>query len=396
MYLVHIFLVTSALCLSSVRSFAGRPSSSHLSSSSLSQASSRSVRLILSSSPPLSDTATTVQDDSAIQWELFEKYHGKGSWKGIWTTYDYIGDVVDETVASVDFVATSTSTSTTTIQHGDQPQQQQQIVQTHHIVVGARRSDCATCFDSTDIKSFPVATFTPGNLRKARLAACSMVHGPSLLRSGGGVMATELVLSHGDGRVRVIFQHAPVWARGVAPGSCPPQGLKLFRTLVSREALRPTAPTAESEAANPPNTTGNPTFYRPVPPFHWHKMWAGTSWTWGPNTGNRGWMLEELEEADTWHGMNPVERWNLRLPGGIFLQAPRIVTDAGVELCRLAWLPDDETLLRVEAGILALQPMLLEDDALAGFEPPTLASLRCDVLKSMGDLQGETQFARVE
>jgi hypothetical protein len=216
-----------------------------------------------------------------------------------------------------------------------------------------------------------------------------MVNGPSLLRSG--IMATELILSWGDGRVRVTFHHAPVWQQGVEPGSGPPQGLKLVRTMVSREALRDNPPTAETEAANPPSPN-NPIFYRPVPPFNWYKKWAGTSWTWGPNAGNKGWAIENLEEEDSWQGISTVERWNLRLPGGIFVQAPRVITDMQAELCRLAWLPDDETLLRVEAGCLALQPMVMEDDQLVGFYPPTLASLRCDMLKKMGELDQVPSF----
>ena len=307
-------------------------------------------------------------DDAEVQWDLFKKHHAKGSWKGIWTTYDYIGDVKDETVASVDLSL-----------KGDE-----QIDHTHTIVVGAKRSDCATCFDSMETKTLPVAQYTPDNLRKSRFAAVSMVNGPTLLRSGA--MATELVLAHRDGRIRVIFQHAPVWENGVEPGSCPPQGLKLFRAMVSREALRPTAPTAETEAQDRP-ADGNPVFFRPVPPFHWHKKWGGTSWTWGPQTGNRGWRVEEMEESDAWHGISPVELWNLRLPGGVFVQAPRVVTDASTALCRLAWLPDDETLLRVEAGVVALQPMLTDDDMMVGFEPPTLTSLRCDILEKMGELE---------
>jgi hypothetical protein len=312
-------------------------------------------------------------DDSSVQWELFQRHH-LGSWKGVWTTYDYISDVIDETVASVEL-----DYDADTIQHA------------HKVVVGAKRSDCETCFDSMDVKTIPIATYTPGNLRKSRLASCSMVNGPTLLRSGS--MATELVLSHGDGRVRVVFQHAPVWAKGVEPGSCPPQGLKLFRTMISREARRATAPTAETEEASPP-TEGNPVFFRPVPPFDWHKKWSGTSWTWGPQSGNRGWSLEDLDEPDAWQGAAPVERWNLRLPGGVFVQAPRVVTDMETELFRLAWLPDSDNLLRVECGILALQPMLLDDDTLAGFEPPSMSSLRCDVLRKVGELDGKPMFAQ--
>ena len=316
-------------------------------------------------------------DDATIQWDLFKKYHAKGSWKGVWTTYNYIGDVLDETVASVNLNL--------------EEENESHIDHTHTIVVGATRSDCATCFDSMETKTLPVATYTPDNLRKSRFAACSMVNGPTILRSGA--MSMELILAHGDGRLRVIFQHAPVWEKGVEPGSCPPQGLKLYRAILSRESLRPVPPTAESELADPP-PKGNPVFFRPVPPFNWHKKWGGTSWTWGPQMGNRGWAIEDMEESDSWHGIAPVEFWNLRLPGGVFLQSPRVVTDASTSLFRLAWLPDDETLLRVEAGVVALQPMTTDDDQLVGFEPPSLASLRCDMMKKMGELENVPRPSR--
>ena len=329
-------------------------------------ATRRSLPLFLAADDKNSNTP----NEREIQWDLFQKYHAKGSWRGIWTTYDYIGDVMDETIASVNYKQ---------IDEG-------LIQQTHSIVSGAKRSDCATCFDSMDVKEFPVRSYNLADenvFTKTRLGANAMVHGPSLIKSG--VMATELVLAWGDGRVRVTFQHAPVWEDGIEPGSCPPQGLKLLRTMISREALRDAPPTAETEAMNPP-AEGDPFFYRPVPPFNWHKKWAGTSWTWGPQTGDRGWAIEDLEEEDAWQGIATVERWNLRLPGGIFMQAPRVITGANAELCRLAWLPNDETLLRVEAGCLALQPMVMEDDSMAGFYPPSLTSLRCDVLKKMGEL----------
>lgn len=262
---------------------------------------------------------------------------------------------------------------------------QDEIEHTHTIVVGAKRSDCETCFDSMEQTTLPVQKYTPDNiLQKSRLAGISMVNGPSILRSGA--MATELILRHRDGRVRVTFHHAPVWARGVEPGSCPPQGLKLFRAMISREANRATAPTVDTEAKEPPKD-GNPVFFRPVPPFNWHKKWKGTSWTWGPQTGNRGWAVDELDETDSWHGITPVECWNLRLPGGIHVQAPRIISDATVGICRLAWLPDDETLLRVESGVSALQPMVVEDEMMVGFEPPTLTSMRCDMLYKAGELE---------
>jgi hypothetical protein len=137
-------------------------------------------------------------DDPTIQWDLFNKHHAKGSWKGVWTTYDYIGDVMDETVASVDLNLKENDDGSAVIDH------------THTIVVGAKRSDCKTCFDSMEQKTLPVAQYTPDNvLQRSRLAGISMVNGPTILRSGA--MATELILRHGDGRVRVVFNHAPVW-----------------------------------------------------------------------------------------------------------------------------------------------------------------------------------------
>jgi hypothetical protein len=329
-----------------------------------------SSRLVHFSSPQFQEEV----DDAAVQWDLFNKHHAKGSWRGVWTTHDYIGDVIDESVASVNLNA-----------NGDNL-----IEQTHTIVVGAKQSDCATCFDSMETKTLPVAQYTPENLRKSRFAAVSMVNGPTLLRSG--VMATELILKHGDGRVRVTFQHAPVWEQGVEPGSCPPQGLKIFRAMISREALRDTAPTPEMEGNDPP-TEGNPIFFRPVPPFNWHKKWSGTSWTWGPQAGNRGWEMEEMEETDAWQGITPVENWNLRL-GSIHIQCPRIINDASVGICRLAWLPDDETLLRVEGGVQALRPMIVEDDMMIGFEPPSLTSLRCDMMKKVGELENAHRPSR--
>ena len=81
------------------------------------------------------------------------------------------------------------------------------------------------------------------------------------------------------------------------------------------------------------------------------------------------------------------------MPGGVHLQCPRIVTDAETAICRLAWLPDDETLLRVEAGVKALEP-LVEDDMMIGFAPPSLVSLRCDMFKKTGELENVPRPSR--
>eukprot|EP00548_Thalassiothrix_antarctica_P005129 CAMPEP_0194137612 /NCGR_PEP_ID=MMETSP0152-20130528/7487_1 /TAXON_ID=1049557 /ORGANISM="Thalassiothrix antarctica, Strain L6-D1" /LENGTH=392 /DNA_ID=CAMNT_0038834711 /DNA_START=15 /DNA_END=1193 /DNA_ORIENTATION=- len=327
---------------------------------------------------PIEESSSRQDDDeSEIQWDLFKKHHAKGSYKGLWTSYNYIGDVVDEVVASVNL---------------DYDEENDTIEQSHTIVVGATKADCATCFDTFETKVIPVAKYTSNDLRKIRLGSIGMVSGPTLMRSGA--MATELILSHGDGRIRVVFQHAPVWAADVEPGSGPPSGLKLFRTLVSREALRDEPPTFESETATPP-TDGNPTFSRGVPPFTWHKEWAGTSWTWGPQAGNKGWQMDRMEEADAWHGRPTGDGpnvWNLRLPGGILLHCPRVVSNDEAGIFRLAWMPTEETLVRMEVSIMALQPMIMEDETLVGFYPPSLGSLRCDTMTKIGDLPDLPRF----
>ena len=248
-----------------------------------------------------------------------------------------------------------------------------------------------------------------------------MVVGPSVLKSGA--MSTELVLRHGDGRVRVTFQHAPVWERGIEPGSCPPQGLKLFRAIVSKEKLRPVVmedtestiqgpPSAEEEKESPP-TPGNPKFFRPIPPFFWHAKWAGTSWTWGPQTGDRGWAIQEMDEADSWHGRpmgDATGTWSLRLPGGVLIQCPRVIVGGVAGICRLAWLPEDEgmpgtvsdgstaKLLRIEASVSAFEPVISDDDEnmMVGYYPPSLGSLRTDILEKEGELEGASLEERAQ
>lgn len=349
------------------------------------------------------DAPKTPEEDAALQWDLFTRYHAvNGEWWGTWTSYDYMGDVTDSTVAGVSLQPNEDSSS---------------VVQSHRILASSTQSDCNTCFSSSEVRTIPIATYDKTSLGKRhRCAAASMVVGPSLLKSG--LMSTELSLRHGNGRVRVTFQHAPVWERDVEPGSCPPQGLKLFRAMVSKEKLRPCTPddksavegqiqgppTAEEEQSAPP---GNPRFFRPVPPFKWHAKWAGSSWTWGPQTGDRGWAIEEIDEADAWHGRPSGDSssvWSLRLPGGVLIQCPRVVVGGVSGLCRLAWMPEDDgedgtitdgnkaKLLRVEASVMALEPIISEEDEnmMVGFYPPSLGSLRCDMLEKAGELEGAT------
>ena len=42
--------------------------------------------------PSTTGVETDETDEGAVQWELLQKYHTKGSWKGVWTTYDYVSE----------------------------------------------------------------------------------------------------------------------------------------------------------------------------------------------------------------------------------------------------------------------------------------------------------------
>jgi hypothetical protein len=380
----------------------------------------------ISSSP---DAPKTIEEDTALQWEMFTRHHAlDGEWMGTWSTYNYMGDLTDTTVAGV-----SLQHHTTT--NDDDSTSSSSVVQTHRILTSSTTSDCDTCYSSSQFTTLPtIATYTPQTLgRKHRCAAVGMVIGPTIL-SKSGTMSTELVLRHGDGRVRVTFQHAPVWSRTIEPGSCPPMGLKLFRTIVSKEKLRRSRrrttmeeeddddsnttiegpPNAVEEMSFPP-TIGNPKFFHPVPPYKWWAKWSGSSWTWGPQTGDRGWSITEIDEADSWHGRNGDADgvWSLRLPGGILLQCPRVIIGGVAGLCRLAWMPEDDDgivmgetedgtnkakLLRIEASVIALEPIISDDDddMMIGFYPPTLGSLRTDILEKIGELEGASLEERAK
>ena len=228
----------------------------------------------------LPESTLTESEQEEIQWDLFQKHHARGKWRGTWTSYNYMGDVIDDTIGSVNLRLDPNDSN-----HGtsSQDEDEQQVIHTHEVAMGITTSNCATCFDSTSLKTIPISTYTKSNLssKKWRAASIGLACGPSLLRNG--CMSTELILPHGNGRVRVVYQHAPVWEAGIEPGSCPPQGLKLFRIMVSRETLNTSGPpTRESEEEKRylgEEKRGDPVFFRGVPPFAWHKKWAGTSWT---------------------------------------------------------------------------------------------------------------------
>jgi hypothetical protein len=55
-------------------------------------------------------------------------------------------------------------------------------------------------------------------------------------------------------------------------------------------------------------------------------------------------------------------------------------------------------LLRIEASVLALEPIISEEDdnMMVGFYPPTLGSLRTDILEKVGELEGASLEERAK
>ena len=52
---------------------------------------------VISGSP---DAPKTIEEDAALQWEMFTRHHAlDGEWWGTWSTYNYMGDLEDSTVA---------------------------------------------------------------------------------------------------------------------------------------------------------------------------------------------------------------------------------------------------------------------------------------------------------
>jgi hypothetical protein len=133
----------------------------------------------------------SLTDTINVQWHLLCKHHAlcdkldigvqskTTTWVGKWSTYDYVGDIVLETMpASANYISTSTHPTV------DSPDR---IDVTHTISTGSTSSDCETCFDDPNsLRTIPITTYTPDNIdRKCRLGACGMVVGPSILRSSG-------------------------------------------------------------------------------------------------------------------------------------------------------------------------------------------------------------------
>ena len=80
----------------------------------------------------------------------------------------------------------------------------------------------------------------------------------------------------------------------------------------------------------------------------------------------------------------------MTLPGGNLRQCPRIIPPNDVEICRFAWLPKDKNLLRVEAFMKCLEPIINnENNDMKCLQPSQFGALRCDVL----DMKSENDKA---
>mmetsp|Transcript_23364 Transcript_23364/g.55700 ORF Transcript_23364/g.55700 Transcript_23364/m.55700 type:complete len:428 (-) Transcript_23364:164-1447(-) len=308
------------------------------------------------------------------QWNRFRDAT-LGRWQGIWQTYDIMGDMQDERFCGVE------------VDSNGHPGEGEVLVLSNVVQVGSVKSDCPTCFDSTDFKRLPVATFNWPSIARHLVVGDGYMNGPSVLRNGA--MSSEICLRHGDGRLRVTVQHAPVWEKD-SEQIGPPDALKVFRVIVAREALRESPPTREAEAANPPGE-GNACFWRPVSPFKWHAVWRGTSRTFGKTQGEQGWAIPELEEQDAWHGRPRGDQpnvWTLRLPGGVLVQAPTLVRPGETEQLRVAWLPEDSVLLRADARMVALKEAdpEPEDEGVVRLLPPECIFFSVDNFQRAGDL----------
>lgn len=82
------------------------------------------------------------------KWLQFVNLCG-GSWNALWSTYNFIGDMEDETIATVD------------LQVGDDV-----VLHNHIIPLSSITSNCDRCQDSYETRTIPVAQYSPGNLRR--------------------------------------------------------------------------------------------------------------------------------------------------------------------------------------------------------------------------------------
>ena len=92
----------------------------------------------------------SISDSTAAQdkWNQFVSLCS-GSWNSLWSTYNWIGDMEDETIATVDLLKSGET-----------------IIHNHIIPLSSTTSSCERCQDSFETRTIPVAQYSPGNLRR--------------------------------------------------------------------------------------------------------------------------------------------------------------------------------------------------------------------------------------
>ncbi len=92
----------------------------------------------------------SISNSAAVQdnWNQFVS-QCSGSWNSLWSTYNWIGDMEDETIATVEL-----------LKSGDT------ITHNHIIPLSSTTSSCERCQDSFETRTIPVAQYSPGNLRR--------------------------------------------------------------------------------------------------------------------------------------------------------------------------------------------------------------------------------------
>lgn len=159
-----------------------------------------------------------LQKFHSAQWELYIKNHA-GYWKGVQTGYDPENDEV------ADFMYTEVNLA--------KNDRNTEIVHTNSYVQGEIRSDCEVCFDSERLKSKQVGVYVLGKLR-SRLCANVEIRGPGVTPNG---LSTEIVFRHGDGRIRALLAYSAIDFMEIECMGVVPSTFLLKDIVVVRERL---------------------------------------------------------------------------------------------------------------------------------------------------------------
>lgn len=294
---------------------------------------------------------TELQTFHNAQWDLYLKHHA-GYWKGIQTGYDpENAEVADYMYTEVNLEKNDANT---------------EVRHTNSYVQGEIRSDCETCFDSERLKSKQVGVYSPGKLR-SRLCGNVEIRGPGVTPNG---LSTEIVFRHGDGRVRVMLAHSTIDFMEMDGLGVVPSTFLLKDVVVVRERLN----------ARPYDLDVNPdAMWVPTPETAFEGSYDGerqrfttsgmlksdpVSFPFLPPCKVTEDEVDELLSSNLEDNLiihkppapafsEPADdMFRKVLKGGLFIEAPWIIS-ADVEVrARVTWKPDEsEKLYAAEIGI---------------------------------------------